>query len=54
MRTTLLAAALAVFCLLPAATHAQRVGASSLAEAVDSVMRDTGARGIAVAVVEDG
>ncbi len=54
MRTTLLAAALAVFCLLPAATHAQPVGASSLAEAVDSVMRDTGARGIAVAVVEDG
>ena len=51
MRVDLLAFALAALLLQAATASAEDAGVS---EAVQSVMRETGARGIAVAVVEDG
>lgn len=53
MRMTLLAAVAAACCLQPlAAANAQ--AAQPLSQVVEGVMRETGARGIAVAVIEDG
>lgn len=53
MRRTLFAAMIAACCLQPAMALAQ-APASGLAQTVEGVMRETGARGIAVAVIEDG
>ena len=52
MRMTLLAAVAAACCLQPLAANAQ--AAQPLSQVVEGVMRETGARGLAVAVIEDG